>query len=484
MLWDTISMIIYKAIKWDQIYFDHKTRHSFLIVIDAISLIPFEFIYIYAVSKPMFHYVYLIRLRYVLRLSRVFLKLHRMYKSIDVSDMVSSYTELIVVGCLLIMFSAYIEYFLKCYETFCDEAIEMQVLYAASSSVTLVGLTFHYEETIFEFGIFTLVNVFAFFYLKCYIYAKLTSAHKQNLQPWAIFSNRLLNIFQKYKDALKSDFALRNTCQVYYDLFWEHRSALLQPSVEGIIPNILMTELKLEMTWKAFQHSHLFRKEELHFLHYLASYVEHQFMIPGQVLYQKGTVKEKMIYVLSGTVQVMSELDGVTPMLSFTDGTCFGETSLFIPYKSRSTVVCSSYCELTVLQKSNFMKVRSKFPQNYYNLYKQVQKRYRKAKTYVDICNYERFVYNIKEPPRRLSVTRLSYTLAKMLSTDENFEANYIKKLKIGERLWLKSIIGLSFCPYYLDMLVLSTQETLLTDSVFIKSKFPFVFQPKSKILA
>lgn len=83
-----------------------------------------------------------------------------------------------------------------------------------------------------------------------------------------------------------------------------------------------------------------------------------------------------MVYIISGIVQVYSEEDGETPIINLGPGTCLGESSLFCSYPSSCTMVCRTYCEMNVLERTDFINTMWRYGEEYNRLRRIVQDRY------------------------------------------------------------------------------------------------------------
>lgn len=81
-----------------------------------------------------------------------------------------------------------------------------------------------------------------------------------------------------------------------------------------------MSEIRLDLSWNALKHSHLFRTEPVDFLHHISSFVKHVFMIPGEIIYKRDEFKSKMVYLANGVIEIFSEVDGETPIMVLTAG--------------------------------------------------------------------------------------------------------------------------------------------------------------------
>lgn len=169
---------------------------------------------------------------------------------------------------------------------------------------------------------------------------------------------------------------IRDVCIEFYNIFWHKRSGYHdQVEFKDLIPYPLYEQLVLDVCWIALKHSNLFKHMDLPFNRNIAVLMKSEFMLEGQVIFQKNEIKDKMIYISSGEVQIISEQDGDTPIMTFSCGTILGETSLFVSYNSGNTVRCKNFCEVLVLNKSDFIKIIKKYPMKYAHMRRIVETR-------------------------------------------------------------------------------------------------------------
>lgn len=120
--------------------------------------------------------------------------------------------------------------------------------------------------------------------------------------------------------------------------------------------------------------SHLFRDQPIPFLRNLALCFEREYYRPGEVIIEKYEPKSKMIYVVSGVIQFLSEEDDQSPILSFSGGTILGESTLVLSHRSLCSVVARTEVELNVLHRDKFAEL---MVCRYQNMYKVIQSKIR-----------------------------------------------------------------------------------------------------------
>lgn len=177
------------------------------------------------------------------------------------------------------------------------------------------------------------------------------------------------------------------------------------------------------------------------------------------------------LFFNTGVVEILSEDDNETPIISFSDGTCLGETSLFIDYPCTSSVVCKVFCEASILERKNYIKTSKLYPNESRANLQAVMTRYKFARKYKTLAALQK--REIHEESDELNMQWLKYILRKMLG---------IRSQK-NDKLFLNKIEQMLCCYDYLDMLVIAKELELVTDVIFLKTTFPFIFQPHSIVL-
>lgn len=480
-LTDTISMLIYKNVSWDEVAHLYKTRSTILLVMDLISLIPVDFIYFNS-SEPMYiKVVYVLRLRYCFRINRLILELIDHRDLVGMNNFYLTLIEFLLTLGIVIFVSSSVIYLVFCSLSPCGTETKtfMKFLYIACGTITGTGYITKGGSLVI-FWLITILNISLYLYIRGFINSKFTVALKQEITPWALFSNRLREIVERMNDLFRRDELIKMAFLNYYTFFWRRRGGLKEVDVEGILPEILATEIGLDLSWHALKHSHLFRNEDVHFLHYVSTFVQHSFMMAGETIFKRNQTKSKMVYVVTGIIQIFSEEDGETPILSLSGGTCIGESSLIISYPSSCTVVCQTYCELDILERSDFVKIKAKYPEHYHKLREQIHVRYEEAREYAKVLDYQTAKVMGRKKSEVSTMKFIKVTLRRLMSKDDNYMEHYMRQLTVEDRIMVESYNKLMFCPTYLDMLVLTDEVELVTDSIFLSTSCPCILQPDS----
>ncbi|XP_063370371.1 uncharacterized protein LOC134658649 [Cydia amplana] len=132
--------------------------------------------------------------------------------------------------------------------------------------------------------------------------------------------------------------SLRNKVETFYKMYWHKQRAVsdsqLLPSFPPVLPSSVYTDVYFEATQK----SGLLRDLSYEFLSELARHMETIFYIPGDCIIKRSSLKDSIIYITYGDIEVggnsdtyeeagrdripmLTAEDDVSPMLRFTRGT-------------------------------------------------------------------------------------------------------------------------------------------------------------------
>lgn len=468
---------------WFDMQVLHPPTSKLLLFIDLLSVIPFDMFYYLISPHPSLLIVISLRLRYALRISRFISEIGRLRNLVGSNPFIIIFMEYVLIIGITLFASNCVAYLLFCAEHYCphsDAKTFLRLLYEMVGKVTTRSLHTVEKIPINILYISLITNLSMYIYLKGFIISKFVNAFKQFNLPKGLFTNKALIMYKRYSHLFRKDQLLKATLQEYYASFWKTRHGILNVRVEGILPEMRQSEIKLDLSWKCFRHSHLFRGEELHFLHHLSQFVQNNFKSAGEILYKKGEIKTCMIYVVAGIIQIYSDEDGETPILSFSGGTVLGETSLILSSQSVCTVVCKSDCEIDVLEARDFINITKNYPEKYRKFRTAIFTRLTEARDYHKVKAFQRDSMNVKETSQLLTMKWLKLTLNTLLSKDPNYFNAHLKSLNIEDRLLTVTLTKLFFCSQYLDLLVLAKQIEFMGDRIFVKTTFPCILQPES----
>ncbi|XP_045496927.1 uncharacterized protein LOC123695204 [Colias croceus] len=148
----------------------------------------------------------------------------------------------------------------------------------------------------------------------------------------------------------------------YYEDLWYQKSGVFKPKLLKLLPAPLLMEICYDLNAVPLYSSLIFRKLPEPFLRRLSLAMSHQFYLPGDIVYNHNQNKSFMICITNGVLELLSDEDDESPMISFAKGTCIGEISLVFNIPARCTVKAATYVECQVLNHTDFIRIMITYP--------------------------------------------------------------------------------------------------------------------------
>ncbi|GJQ74387.1 hypothetical protein Trydic_g21261 [Trypoxylus dichotomus] len=158
---------------------------------------------------------------------------------------------------------------------------------------------------------------------------------------------------------------LYRKCIKYYEMFWHKQRGVLSSKKILDLPSMMTVHMNQKSCSFILKYSIIFNDKPSAFLRNICRYIRHEFYLPGQNVYDEKKVKGKMIIIKSGTVDILSEEDNETPIISLGPGTCLGEAALIINLPSNVSVRAGSYMEVYAIHTRDFCKTVTSYPDFY-----------------------------------------------------------------------------------------------------------------------
>lgn len=291
------------------------------------------------------------------------------------------------------------------------------------------------------------------------------------------FRNRI-NMFknQMIKTGVKS-YTIKKIFDFYNKLWQYQYGYVYNISTFNVLQYGLKTELLLDSFCVALKHSNLFRNCDISLARYVSSMMTQRYYCPGELIYEKGDIKDKMIYVVSGIIQIISGEDDQTAILSLSSGTCLGEISLLIPQICTTSVSCESYVEVQILERKNFINCVTFYPEKFKKILNEAKMRYKRAKV------FQKVVMNVNKEDDKtdtLTIIWLKDIIQRVLNIKDTTESyNFYNQYELE----LHKIQSLAFTTRYIDLLVISDKYELNEEAELLQKRFPFIFHPNALLL-
>ncbi|KAI4458631.1 cyclic nucleotide-gated cation channel subunit a [Holotrichia oblita] len=146
-----------------------------------------------------------------------------------------------------------------------------------------------------------------------------------------------LSLILQYLNLITADKDLQKQCVKYYQAFWDKDNGVLTSKKIADLPTAIAIYMNQKSCSFILKYTIIFNNKPASFLRNVCLYIKHEFYLPGQNIYDEKKLKEKMIIVKTGVIDILSEEDNETPIVSLGPGTCLGEAALVmigLPRKS------------------------------------------------------------------------------------------------------------------------------------------------------
>ncbi|XP_017775298.1 PREDICTED: uncharacterized protein LOC108561757 [Nicrophorus vespilloides] len=277
---------------------------------------------------------------------------------------------------------------------------------------------------------------------------------------------RLLN---QFNTILSDQPHLRNRIQSFCKVLWtQHGGIIYRPSSVHLLPMSLKKEIYLDIFWDAFNHSHLLKHLDICVKKEISLVMSNEFYLSGDYIMKVNTQKRKLIYIVSGIVQVLSMEDDESPILSFSSGTVLSEITTVLLLPSNANLRCATNCVIQTLKLTDMFKVFRNYTSATPKIREEVMQRIAKARRSISLRqlvpneSWDRPIFRLKKQWRVVA------------------ELDEMKKKKLHlNPLSIKCRVP-NFNSEYLDLLTLTDKLELQTTPICLNSKCPYVMDQNS----
>ncbi|GJQ85455.1 hypothetical protein Trydic_g23878 [Trypoxylus dichotomus] len=457
-------------------------RPILMLVFEIFSLFPLEWTLSYKEHKDRIKYCTL-KINRSLRIVKIYHFFRRYFKALDDTVYVrvaQIYTNII----LLLLFSHTFYCNAYLWATEYKDRCTFITIWKLFTKITASGIVLHSFDNLM-WGLTLLITMFLSFFIILFARSHLIVIGVEN-------------ILDKYRfDVLfKTEIVrLRNynlpqhimlTLQRSFALTWEKCGGFNEDkNFFRYLPQVMGNEVLLGVSWSAFSHSNLFRDASLTHLRHLSGMVKQCYYMPGEFVFRKNEIKDKMVYVMSGTIHLLSADDSESHILSLCGGTSIGESSLLISYMSKVHVYCDKFCELYIVERKDFIKLSSSYPELYNHYKETIWKRYANARRLKMLKDHARsLMEKTKKVRDPYTMEWIKNTLHRLMSTDEESTARHeLQNIYLEHDMDTSIFQKMAFCANYLDQLTIKERLETVDDTVFVKTTFPWILQPNSIVI-
>ncbi|KAM3964354.1 uncharacterized protein ACR2FA_001326 [Aphomia sociella] len=262
----------------------------------------------------------------------------------------------------------------------------------------------------------------------------------------------------------------------YKQQLWMMKDGVLTSAHLQKLPLPLQMELIFDINVGCFHKSLLFRDADEAFLRQISLLMRHELYLPGQYIWSQDVVKNGMIYIKQGVIEMLSDEDDESPIIAFKKGTVLGELSLFHSIPSKVTVKAATYVELQVLRRTDFMRVAEEHPFMLQHIRAKIEDRlWKSQRKEKDIAQYD------KDDSRLI---RTHYRPMKVLKDNlagvEGEDPTFVDDSHMYYRD-KNNIRQPKFTSEYLELYQMSSNVTTIDKpKICIRANFPWILEPNT----
>ncbi|CAH4029383.1 unnamed protein product [Pieris brassicae] len=178
---------------------------------------------------------------------------------------------------------------------------------------------------------------------------------------WSIFVDQYHQMIRYLKFRGAPEGLIEQSKQ-YKEQLWQMKEGILTSDYLQTLPFPFQMELIFDINVGLFHDSLLLRDTDEAFMRHMSLLMRHELYLSGQYIWSQGVVKNGMICVKRGVIEMLSDEDDESPMIAFKEGTVLGEISLFYSIPSKVSVKAATYVELQVLRRTDFLRAMTDNP--------------------------------------------------------------------------------------------------------------------------
>jgi len=154
--------------------------------------------------------------------------------------------------------------------------------------------------------------------------------------------------------------ALQGRVRDYYTYLWESRMSNPARLLDDL-PPALQVEIGLHLSRSLLLKVPLFQNASEPFLRELVQRLEPAVVTPGDYVFRRGEVGDRIYFIHRGAVEVLVD-DAGEAVATLHEGDFFGEMALLHREPRSASVRALDYCDLYWLDSADFERVLEKFP--------------------------------------------------------------------------------------------------------------------------
>jgi hypothetical protein len=177
----------------------------------------------------------------------------------------------------------------------------------------------------------------------------------------AAFWNRVETVNQ-YLRTRRVSGELNQQVRNYYEYIWSRFRGMNERSLLADLPAPIRLEIFLQLTRELIDRVPLFKYCSAALRNVLLLALKPQIFVPDSLIVREGELGGGIYFISGGEAEILSE-EGKTSHGTLSAGDHFGDLSLILGEKRTATVRASTYCDVFVLERRDFERIKNEYPE-------------------------------------------------------------------------------------------------------------------------
>jgi voltage-gated potassium channel len=148
----------------------------------------------------------------------------------------------------------------------------------------------------------------------------------------------------------------------YYEYIWERYRGLDKNELLNDLPSPLRLEILLHLASNILETVPLFKHCSPVLRNALLTSLESKTFPPGSHIANEGELGKCIFFIVEGSVEILSVADKKS-WGTMSEGDYFGYMSLALGEQRTATIKAVGFCDLLILHKEDFNRIKSEFPE-------------------------------------------------------------------------------------------------------------------------
>jgi voltage-gated potassium channel len=148
----------------------------------------------------------------------------------------------------------------------------------------------------------------------------------------------------------------------YYEYIWERYRGLDKNELLNDLPSPLRLEILLHLARNILETVPLFKHCSPVLRNALLTSLESKTFPPGSYIANEGELGKSIFFIVEGSVEIISVADKKS-WGTMGEGDYFGYMSLALGEQRTATIRATGFCDLLILNKEDFNRIKNEFPE-------------------------------------------------------------------------------------------------------------------------